>query len=74
MGLFSGIGNALGGVFDAMKGVMEAAQQVTRILRETGLGSMLAMAVPGGGTALAAVELTNMLGNVVNSVGNGENY
>ena len=69
MGLFSGIGNALGGVFDAMTSVMDVAQQVASVLRESGLGSILAMAIPGGGAAMAAVELTSMLGNVANSVG-----
>lgn len=87
MGLFSGIGDAIGGIADAVGGAIGGVTDVigdiaggisdiTSLFSDNPiLGGLLSMVFPGAGAALAAAgQFSGMLSNVADMVGGDESY
>lgn len=77
MGIFSGIGDALGGVMDVVSKVGDVAGGIKDMLggiMDSPLGGLLATVFPPAGMAMGALNLADMLGDVAGTVGGEEMY
>ena len=77
MGLFSGIGKALGGIADVVGDVLGKVGDIADIGRAflgSPLGSLLKMVFPPAALAEGVLNFASILGDVGQQVGGGENY
>ncbi|MDO5621577.1 MAG: hypothetical protein Q4G24_08925 [Paracoccus sp. (in: a-proteobacteria)] len=73
MGLFSGIGKALGGIGKALGGIGKIAKALGGILNSP-LGGLLKMVFPPLGMASGVLNFAGMMGSLAGGIGGGKNY
>ncbi|MFI0397145.1 hypothetical protein [Paracoccus jiaweipingae] len=73
MGLFSGIGKALGGIGKVFSGLGQVAKALGGIMNSP-LGGLLKMAFPPLGLASGFLNFAGMMGNLAGGIGGGQNY
>jgi hypothetical protein len=77
MGLFSGIGKAIGGVLggvsNAIGGALGALGPLKALL-DSPLGSLLAGVFPPAAGVMGVLQMAGMFGNLAGSVGGGQDY